>query len=126
MALALCTMTVVGHAGRDAETLPTKSGKEMAKVSVAYSQRRRNASGEYEDGPTMWIDVVGFEYMARRLLEIKKGDKVALIGEVNPREYTNKNGELVRTFELFCTSFLGKIAKKAPAAGADDEDPFAP
>jgi len=67
-----------GHAGRDAELIKTKTGTEMARVSVCSSEKMK-------DGKTVstWVSVLATGGWAKYGASIKKGDTVFCSGKLS-------------------------------------------
>ena len=84
----------VGHLGADPEEKTTANGLGLAKLRVAVK-------GRGKDAETVWWNVTAFrksaEYCAKYL---KKGELVLVEGRVNVREYTNKEGLQVKSYEI--------------------------
>ena len=53
-----------GNLAADAEFHFTPTGKAVTTLRVAHNTRRRNAQGEWSDGPTMWVRVTAWEKLA--------------------------------------------------------------
>lgn len=79
-------LTIIGHAGRDAEVRVTQKGDPVASFSVAVK--------DYQD-KTTWFDVSVFGKQAENYVGkyLKKGLAVMVSGPVTMNEYTNKGGE---------------------------------
>lgn len=92
-------VTLRGKLGRDAETRSTQTGKSVTTLSVATSERRKNASGAWENGPTTWHKVTVWgasEYIATAA----KGTTVQVRGRYESREWTNKDGVKQVSYEV--------------------------
>jgi single-strand DNA-binding protein len=72
----LFTFTIEGNLGAAPELRHTPSGVPVAKISVGHNTRRRNQSGEWVNGPTVWIDVTCWRELAERVANLTKGDTV--------------------------------------------------
>ena len=128
------TLTIAGNIGRDAELRTTQGGKKVANFPVAVSGRRK------EDPPT-WFDCSLWGDRADKLAQyIRKGDKIAVVGEVSAREHNGKAHLQINVRDL---TFMGGGQRDtqrndyqdstgttggyAPAGGTgdmDDEIPF--
>ncbi|GGJ75628.1 hypothetical protein GCM10010123_02020 [Pilimelia anulata] len=74
-------LTFEGNLGADPELRVTPSGVSVARMSVGHSTRRRDAkSGEWENGPTVWIEVTCWRELADRVAGLKRGDTVIVDG----------------------------------------------
>jgi len=83
------TITLSGHAGRDAEVRTTPSlGKQVASLRFAMSQGKGK--------PSLWLDVDAWEpsWAFDRLANIRKGQGVVVSGRLTVREWTDKDGQV--------------------------------
>jgi len=76
-------VTLLGRAGRDAETRMTPSGKQIVSCSLAVG------SGD----KTTWFSVQAWEKTGDYLKDVKKGDLVYVSGGITAREYEGKMGK---------------------------------
>jgi len=58
--MAKCVITVKGNLGRDVEAKFSKAGKPYSVLSVGSTPSKKNEQGEWENGETMWFNVVVF------------------------------------------------------------------
>ncbi|HLL67508.1 MAG TPA: single-stranded DNA-binding protein [Micromonosporaceae bacterium] len=72
------TFTFEGNLGSAPELRFTPSGVAVAKMSVGHNTRRRNQSGEWVNGSTVWIDVTCWRDLAERVANLSKGDTVII------------------------------------------------
>ena len=106
------SITIAGQLGKDAETRYSND-KSFTSFSVADSQ--------YGDKPTIWWNCTIFGERGDKLAPyLKKGQAVTVIGAVSEREYTNKDGQNVKTFDVRVSevALQGKKESAAPAAPA--------
>jgi single-stranded DNA-binding protein len=75
--------TLLGRAGRDAETRMTQTGKQIVTCSVAVG------SGD----KTTWFSIQAWEKTGEYLKDVKKGDLVYTSGSLTAREYEGKHGK---------------------------------
>ena len=75
--------TLLGRAGRDAETRMTQTGRQIVTCSLAVG------SGD----KTTWFSVQAWEKTGEYLKEVKKGDLVYASGSLTAREYEGKMGK---------------------------------
>jgi len=76
-------VTLLGRAGRDAETRMTQTGKQIVSCSLAVG------SGD----KTTWFSVQAWEKTGDYLKDVKKGDLVYVSGGITAREYEGKMGK---------------------------------
>ena len=93
--------TIIGHAGRDAETRFTPSGDAVCEVSIAVTRKRK------ETETVTWWKVVVFGKSAEWAGEIKKGDVVFAAGEPVLEEWQDKDGNKRSTLKLYAQSIVG-------------------
>jgi single-strand DNA-binding protein len=68
-----------GNLSEDPELRFTPSGRAACRLRVAHNTRRRNADGEWKNGPTMWVTVTAWEALAERIAEtLRKGDTIVV------------------------------------------------
>jgi single-strand DNA-binding protein len=102
---------LIGNLGRDPEVRRLNSGDPVVNFSVATTESWRDkASGERKDR-TEWHNVVIFNENLGRIAEqyLKKGSKVYLEGQLQTREYTDKDGNQRKTTEVVLQRFRGEL-----------------
>ena len=121
-------VALTGRLGRDPEIRRTQAGTAVANVSLAVSKRRK----EGED--TTWARLIFWDKLAELAEQyLRKGSQIAVRGELQVREFQDKEGQKrssteIRVHDL--TMLGGKGQGDAPApqaratAGFDDEIPF--
>ena len=81
-----------------------KEKKAVCSFSIAY-----NVSEDHVD----FFNVTAFEKQAENLVKYTdKGDMVCISGRLTPREYTNKDGLLVRVYEIIASNITFVNPKK--------------
>lgn len=93
----MAQITVIGGLGKDPELKGSRDGnKSFAKFSVAWSERQRDANGQWIDGPTQWIQVTAFGRLAQNVCQsLHKGDRVVVSGRIAPELWSSQQGESV-------------------------------
>lgn len=118
---------LIGNLGRDPEVRRLNSGDPVVNFSVATTESWRDkASGERRDR-TEWHNVVIFNENLGRIAEqyLKKGSKVYLEGQLQTREYTDKDGNQRKTTEIVLQRFRGELTlldSRGGGRGADAGD----
>ncbi|GHJ45878.1 hypothetical protein Cs7R123_32200 [Catellatospora sp. TT07R-123] len=75
----LFNLTFEGNLAAEPELRYTPAGKALCRMRVGHNTRRRNTSGEWVNGPTVWITVTAWEDLAERVAEsLRKGDTVII------------------------------------------------
>ena len=101
----------IGNLGRDPEVRRTGAGDPVVSFSVATTESWRDkASGERKDR-TEWHNVVIFNENLGKIAEqyLKKGAKVYLEGQLQTREYTDKDGNQRKVTEVVLQRFRGEL-----------------
>jgi single-strand DNA-binding protein len=91
-AMAKCEIVVRGNLGADVESKVSKAGKMYYVLRVGSTPSKKNASGEWENGETMWFNVTAFEEL--NPFEFVKGTPVEVHGVFTFRNYTKRDGSL--------------------------------
>ncbi|MDE2362449.1 MAG: single-stranded DNA-binding protein [Hyphomicrobiales bacterium] len=102
---------LVGNLGRDPETRTMPSGDKMVSFSLATTESWRDKnSGERKD-KTEWHNVVIFNENLGRVAEqyCKKGSKIYIEGQLQTREYTDKDGNQRKSTEVVLQRFRGEL-----------------
>jgi single-strand DNA-binding protein len=117
---------LIGNLGRDPEARRLNNGDPVVNFSLATTESWRDkASGERRDR-TEWHNVVIFNENLGRIAEqyLKKGSKVYLEGQLQTREYTDKDGNQRKTTEVVLQRFRGELtlldSRGRGAEGGDD------
>src|SRR5688572_13136955 len=93
-------ISICGYLGRDVESRFTPQGLQVANFSVATSDRRKNASGEYEE-ETLWFRVTVWGKQAEVAAKfLQKGSFVYVTGALRMNEYTDREGEKRHSLEV--------------------------
>src|ERR1700678_4438674 len=124
MAGSVNKVILVGNLGKDPDVRRLNSGDQVVSFSVATSETWRDkASGERKDR-TEWHNVVIFNENLGKIAEqyCKKGSKVYLEGQLQTREYTDKDGNQRRTTEVVLQRFRGELTLLDSRARGEGED----
>jgi single-strand DNA-binding protein len=87
-------VAIDGRLAADPELRFGTSGTPIANLRLVASDRRLNqASGEWEDGDVLWIDVTCFKQLAENVVEsFTKGDLVLVYGKLKTDEWQDREG----------------------------------
>jgi single-strand DNA-binding protein len=127
-------ITIVGYLGRDPEIKYTQSGEAVCSFSVATTERRKDAQGEFQD-QTTWFKVTVWRRQAELCNQyLSKGKQVYVEGRLRQTEYTDRDGNRRTALEVNASDiqFLGEKSGsgEAPqtraAAVGGRNDPQAP
>ena len=128
---------LVGNLGRDPEGRDV-GGKRMVNLSLAVSERWKNANGETQTR-TEWVKVVVWNEKIAEVAEryLSKGSKIYVEGQLQTRKWTGNDGVEKYTTEVVLQRFRGelvmlgdkgdaqpKATAKASSMDLDDEIPF--
>ncbi len=114
---------LIGNLGRDPEVRRMNSGDPVVSFSVATTESWRDkASGERKER-TEWHNVVIFNENLGKIAEqyCKKGSKVYLEGQLQTREYTDRDGNQRKTTEVVLQRFRGELTLLDSRGGARGE-----
>ena len=82
---------LIGRLTKDPEVVTTENGKKVMSVTLAVQRSYKNSDGIYE---TDFVKCVLWEGIATRTAEFcKKGDLIAIRGQVRTSSYTKKENE---------------------------------
>ena len=102
---------LVGNCGRDPEVRTFPSGDRVVSFSLATTESWRDkATGERKDR-TEWHNVSVFNEALGKIAEayLRKGSKVYLEGQLQTREYTDKDGNARKATEIVLPRFRGEL-----------------
>ena len=119
------SISLIGFAGKDAETRTTNNQKPYTVLSLAtQSSYKDKGTGEYINR-TEWHRVIVWGKLGEFAKKIQKGAHLAVDGELVSREFANKKHNDVkhRIWEVRATSILklDRAEKSSPEEQADDE-----
>lgn len=90
---SLNKVLLIGNTGREAEMRYLSTGTAKTDFSLAVNNRRKGASGEWED-QTEWFNIVLFGEMAERISEhITKGKQLFVEGRLSTRSWEDDQGQ---------------------------------
>jgi single-strand DNA-binding protein len=108
-------ITIVGYLGRDPELRYTPQGTAVCNMSIATTEKRRDASSETEEH-TIWFRVTAWGRQAELAAEyLAKGRQVYVEGRLRREEYTDREGVQRVSLEVNASDiqFLGQRAEPA-------------
>jgi single-strand DNA-binding protein len=96
---------LIGNLGKDPEVKYTPSGVQIAKFSLATSERIKK--GENWEEKTDWHNIVLFARQAEYAKEyLKKGMTVFIDGKISTRTWDDENG-----VRKYITEIIGNVVK---------------
>jgi single-strand DNA-binding protein len=111
MAGSVNKVILVGNLGRDPEVRNTQAGGKIVSFSVATSESWNDkASGERKE-KTQWHRIAIFNDRLGEVAEkyLRKGSKVYIEGQLESREFTDKDGNKREAFEVVIGRFKGEL-----------------
>jgi single-strand DNA-binding protein len=102
---------LIGNLGRDPEVRRTGGGDPVVSFSIATTESWRDkASGERKD-KTEWHNIVIWNENLGKVAEqyCKKGSKVYIEGQLQTREFTDKDGNQRKSTEVVLQRFRGEL-----------------
>lgn len=121
--MSLNVITIMGRIAKDIELRRTNNGTAVASFTVAVDR-------DFDKGKTDFIECVAWKNTAEFAAKyFGKGSKVVLTGQLQMRDWEDKNGNKRRNAEIIVGSMYFADSKKAEGNGfteiEDDEDlPF--
>lgn len=95
-------MIIIGNLGGDADVKDTKNGNLLAKFSVAVNKKRKDGQES-----TTWVNVQAWGKLAESCRNLKKGERVVVIGEYISNAYMTTAGEK-KYFNSLNAAFIAK------------------
>lgn len=122
---------IIGRLGQDPEVRYMPSGKAVANLSVATSEKWKDQNGEKQER-TEWHRISAFDKLAEIMEKyLTKGSQVYIEGKLQTRKYQAKDGSDRYTTEIIAhqMQMLGGGERKEQkreqrSAPAQDEVPF--
>ena len=122
--MQLNQIIIEGNLGADPEMKMFKE-ETLATFSLAHTPRTK-VNGQYEDGDTTWFRVTFWNSKSDAVLEnLKKGDRVMVIGKLTQSTYTNKSGEVKTSLEIAGNNFYMTAKtpnRQAPVVQANKQE----
>jgi single-strand DNA-binding protein len=111
---------LIGNLGGDPDIRYTTSGTAVANFSIATSEKRK------DEKHTEWHKIVAFGRQAEVIGEYcKKGDKIAIEGRIQTRDWEDRDGARRRTTEISLDrfEFVGSKPTRGDKQTAPQERP---
>ena len=92
---------IIGNVTRDPELRFTTSGAAVCSFGIAWTPRRRNANGEWEDGETSFFNCSAWRDLGENIAaSINKGNRVVVTGSVRSRDWEDRDGNRRTSIEI--------------------------
>jgi len=124
MAGSVNKVILIGNLGRDPEVRRTNSGDAVVSFSIATTESWRDkATGERKDR-TEWHNIVIFNENLGKIAEqyCKKGAKVYLEGQLQTRDFTDRDGNQRKATEVVLQRFRGELTLLDSKGGGGRSD----
>ena len=114
---------IAGRLAKDIELKSTPNGTSVCTFTIACERDFKNQSGEKE---TDWVDVVAWRATAQFLSQYAtKGRLLIIVGRLQNRTYTDKNGNNKKTTEIIAENvYFGDKKEQKFEETNDDDLPF--
>ena len=97
---------LIGNVGDDPTVTNLESGKKVARLSLATNENYKDKNGEKQT-ETNWHTVVAWGKTAEIIEKyVTKGKKIAVVGKLRTRSYTDKDGNQKYTTEVVASEIL--------------------
>ena len=124
MAGSVNKVILIGNLGRDPEVRTLPSGDRVVSFSVATTESWRDKqSGERKDR-TEWHNISIFNENLGKIAEqyCRKGSKIYLEGQLQTREYTDKDGNQRKATDIVLQRFRGELTLLDSKGGRGEGD----
>jgi single-strand DNA-binding protein len=117
---------LIGNLGRDPESRTTSTGGKVVTFSIATSDSWNDKTTGERKERVQWHNIVIFNENigAVAVKYVKKGDQLFVSGQIETREYTDKDGATRRVTEIVLRPFSGELKllrnERRAAPGPDD------
>src|SRR5919106_6985072 len=128
MAGSVNKVILVGNLGRDPEVRRLGNGEPVVNLRIATSETWKDKGTGERKEKTEWHNIVIYNENLGRVAEqyLKKGSKVYIEGQLQTREYTDKEGQQRKSTEVVLQRFRGELAildsRGGGGGGMEDED----
>lgn len=113
---------LIGNAGKDAVLSKTAHGDDVARFSLATTERWTDGDGRKQER-TQWHNVVAFKSHALAAGRfVRKGGRVMVEGRIEQRDWTDREGETQRIVEIrVAGGGMVNVLDRGPADGRETE-----
>lgn len=103
--------TLIGRIGRDPEIRTTNNGARVVSFSLATSERWKDKSSGEAKERTEWHNIVVWNENIGKIIEnyCRKGSQILVEGQIQTREYTDKDGNQRKTTEIVLQGYNGLL-----------------
>jgi single-strand DNA-binding protein len=117
MARSVNKVTLLGNVGKDPEIRSTAGGTMVANLTLATSDRQKDAQGNWQDR-TEWHNLVAFTRTAEIVRDyVKKGSKLYIEGRIQTRSWDDKESGQKRYRTEIIVNELVLLSSREEGAG---------
>src|SRR5580693_7203115 len=117
MARSVNKVTLLGNVGKDPEIRSTPGGTMVANLTLATSDRQKDAQGNWQDR-TEWHNLVAFTRTAEIVRDyVKKGSKLYIEGKIQTRSWDDKESGQKRYRTEVIVNELVLLSSREEGAG---------
>lgn len=122
--MSLNLHTIVGSLGDDPKIHEMQSGKKVCNLSVATSDSWKDKDTGERKERTQWHQVVTFNQGTIKYIEkaCRKGSLVTIVGNVQSRKWTDKDGGTRYSTETIIPQFGGHFSAESPRGRSEDQE----
>jgi single-strand DNA-binding protein len=103
---------LIGNLGQNPDVKELKSGKKLAKFSLATTDSYRDENGN-KVNDTTWHQLIAWGKQAELVEKyLEKGQEIAIEGKIASRQYTDKEGNKRYVTEIVVNELLMLGSKK--------------
>lgn len=120
MARSVNKVTLLGNVGKDPEIRSTPGGTMVANLTLATSDRQKDAQGNWQDR-TEWHNLVAFTRTAEIVRDyVKKGSKLYIEGKIQTRSWDDKeSGQKRYRTEIIVNELVLLSGREEGASGGN-------
>jgi single-strand DNA-binding protein len=116
------SVRLIGNVGNEPQVKDFGNGKKVATISLATSEKRKDASGKLIEH-TDWHNLVFWGKQADVVANyVGKGIKIAIEGKLSHRDYTTASGEKRYVTEVLVNEMAFLSGRKTTATVTADEE----
>jgi single-strand DNA-binding protein len=117
MAKSVNKVILLGNVGKDPEIRSTAGGTMVANLTLATSDRQKDAQGNWQDR-TEWHNLVAFTRTAEIIRDyVKKGSKLYIEGKIQTRSWDDKESGQKRYRTEIIVNDLSLLSGREEGAG---------
>lgn len=110
-------ITVIGNLVFEPESRQV-SGHTLTKLRLASNDRIKDASGEWKDSDTTYIDVACWRRLAEGASNLKKGQRVMVYGKLKGRSFQRQDGTNGYAYEIEATDIGSSVMPRSSESAA--------